>query len=729
MPWRMLRMDEHFELVKANFIRCEECNENFFFDFLRHPRYFVTHFKSCHLKNLLYRFNGYSEEENSRVRFGPRRKKDANSWFGQLKSTEKRMISMQDNKWSEIAEKECWSCRLCNDGKADLTQVFELSELGRGQAFLHLRQVHERAYEEFLRKLPEVQNAALMHVRAGDLLQMGGPHGHHHHHNPLPPHPARSRAALVPPGSRLAAAPLLPLDQGIHTPDEQLHEYPQQQHHQELADISNDHLRGGEPVLPQDSSSLAQRTTLQQRIAEAERSRLRRMKATAEERHVEALRSKKRRENLTPVQRQADYDRRKRKKKRQEESERSRKRREQASEEMRQKEVLRSRERRRNATEDQRRREAMRSKRRRELASDEQKRKERERCRKRYELKKTQRGGGEGDTGAEGRAENHSSCSSHCSGHRSDDGSQSSTSEYRYHDRQYQQEAVGTYQQQLHADIASRPHDNRRPPAASTITSVPLLHINGTGNSHVPMESVIRGIPLPSHPLPPPPAPSDEVRASFSELTGFRGLLSPSPSAAVSFGAAIGGGGSNNGTRHGIHSFAPTQGLAMYPSSYHHRHLPPSQVLRSTVGGSTSKTSTSDTTVPLEGSGNLTYTTPLPPPPLQPASSSSPFSMPQLSAPLHALSQSLQPLTSSSSSTATIRKHAGGTSSSPSPAAPGTTAGSFSSSDRGPSQSGMAAALDMIGSHLQQQQQHRQHASEKRTASSSSPSSGSLAFV
>lgn len=39
MPWRYLRMEEHFELVKANFIRCEECNENFFFDFLRHPRY------------------------------------------------------------------------------------------------------------------------------------------------------------------------------------------------------------------------------------------------------------------------------------------------------------------------------------------------------------------------------------------------------------------------------------------------------------------------------------------------------------------------------------------------------------------------------------------------------------------------------------------------------------------------------------------------------------------
>lgn len=55
-------------------------------------RYFVTHFKTCHLKNLLYRFNGLSEEENQKIRFGPRRKRDAHAWFGQLKSTEKRMV-------------------------------------------------------------------------------------------------------------------------------------------------------------------------------------------------------------------------------------------------------------------------------------------------------------------------------------------------------------------------------------------------------------------------------------------------------------------------------------------------------------------------------------------------------------------------------------------------------------------------------------------------------------
>lgn len=54
--------------------------------------YFVAHFKSCHLKNLLYRFNGFSEEENARTRFGPRRKRDATNWFAQLKSTEKRMV-------------------------------------------------------------------------------------------------------------------------------------------------------------------------------------------------------------------------------------------------------------------------------------------------------------------------------------------------------------------------------------------------------------------------------------------------------------------------------------------------------------------------------------------------------------------------------------------------------------------------------------------------------------
>ncbi|KAJ0401389.1 hypothetical protein ATCC90586_002562 [Pythium insidiosum] len=342
MPWRFLRMEEHFELIKANVIRCEECNENFFFDFLRHPRYFVTHFKTCHLKNLLYRFNGYSEEENQRVRFGPRRKRDANAWFGQLKSTEKRMISMQDNRWSEITEHECWSCRLCNDGKSDLTHVFDKNELGRGQAFLHLRQFHEDAYEAFLRSLPDVENAALQSLRARDILSRSG-------------HATTTVTAPI-----VAAdddAPAEPSGPGIA-------------------------LAIGHSGLSTSSR------TIQQRMQEAERSRQRRMHATPEERMQEAQRSKRRRENLTPAQRQADYDRRRRKKKRQEESERSRKRREEATEEMRQKEVMRSRERRRNATEEQRQREALRSRLRRQNATEEQKLKERERCRKRYEAKK-----------------------------------------------------------------------------------------------------------------------------------------------------------------------------------------------------------------------------------------------------------------------------------------------------------------------------------------------------
>jgi hypothetical protein len=87
-----LPIEAHFDRLRANLIRCEECNESFFFDFLRHPRYFVAHFKACHLKNVLYRFNGLSEEQNQRVRFGPRRRKDATAWFSQLKSTEKRMV-------------------------------------------------------------------------------------------------------------------------------------------------------------------------------------------------------------------------------------------------------------------------------------------------------------------------------------------------------------------------------------------------------------------------------------------------------------------------------------------------------------------------------------------------------------------------------------------------------------------------------------------------------------
>jgi hypothetical protein len=216
----------------------------------------------------------------------------------------------------------------CNDGKADLTHVFELNELGRGQAFLHLRQFHEAAYEAFLQSLPDVQNAALISLRDGDVAE-----------------PSSSAAA------------------------------------------SSSSQRISLPISTR---------TIQQRMAEAERSRLRRLRATNEERKNEAIRSKKRRENLTPVQRQADYERRKRKKKRAEESVRSKKRREDASKETKEKEVLRSRERRRNATEEQRQREALRSRLRRQNATEQQKLKERERCRKRYEAKKAGRASSSG---------------------------------------------------------------------------------------------------------------------------------------------------------------------------------------------------------------------------------------------------------------------------------------------------------------------------------------------
>nr|CCA20780.1 conserved hypothetical protein [Albugo laibachii Nc14]CCA23714.1 conserved hypothetical protein [Albugo laibachii Nc14] len=331
MPWRFFRMEDHFERIRANFIRCEKCNEDFFFDYLRHPRYFVTHFKTCHLKNLLYRFNGFSEEENQKIRFGPRRKRDAHAWFGQLKSTEKRMISMQDNKWSEILERACWSCRLCNDGKLDLTHVFELSDYGRVQAFLHLRQCHDKVYQAFLQSLPTITPEQYRTTQLSSST---------FDTHSIPPHP--------------------------------------------------------QPVTFNTPHTTTRLRTCEERLAEAERSRLRRLRATFEEKQHEALRSKKRREAMTPAQRHADYERRKRKKRLLFEAERSKQRREQANEEMRLKEVIRSRARRKNATEEQRRKEALRSRKRRANATQEQKEKERERCRKRYEEKKKLRSVGNG---------------------------------------------------------------------------------------------------------------------------------------------------------------------------------------------------------------------------------------------------------------------------------------------------------------------------------------------
>ncbi|CAI5722495.1 unnamed protein product [Peronospora destructor] len=331
------RIDEHFDRMRANLIRCEECNENFFFDFLRHPRYFVTHFKTCHLKKVLYRFNGSSEEENQRVRFGPRRKKDATSWFSQLKSTEKRMISMQDNKWGEIVEQECWSCRLCKHGRktSEMPHAFEPNELGRRQALLHLRQFHETAYNGFLSMLPAVGRSSSCRIRE------------------------------IPANIR----PVVAIEQASGSGVDAISSMIMQ---------SKNH--GTSPLV----------STLKQSV-DADRSRLRRMRATPEAKKAEAERSRRRREQLTPAQRQADVKRRDRKRHRIEEQERSRVRRSKLNPDAQEREVIRSRERRQNATEQQRNREAQRSRMRRQNATEEQRLRERERCRRRYETQKLQK--------------------------------------------------------------------------------------------------------------------------------------------------------------------------------------------------------------------------------------------------------------------------------------------------------------------------------------------------
>uniref|UniRef100_H3H1I4 Uncharacterized protein n=1 Tax=Phytophthora ramorum TaxID=164328 RepID=H3H1I4_PHYRM len=292
-PEASLRNDEHFDHIRANLIRCEECNENFFFDFLRHPRYFVTHFKTCHLKNVLYRFNGCSEEENQRVRFGPRRKKDATAWFGQLKSTEKRMSS-------------------------DMPHAFESSELGQRQALSHLRQFHDAAYNDVLRS--QAQQAAAD-------------------------------------GSTSAGSVAIP----------------------------------SEKVAPATDQSRANARSSKKQSRDAERSRLRRMRATPEAKQAEAERSRRRREQMTPAQRHADVERRARKKRREDELSRSRLRHAEASPEAKEREMKRSRERRQKATDQQREREAQRSRTRRKNATDEQRLRERERCQRRYEARKQQK--------------------------------------------------------------------------------------------------------------------------------------------------------------------------------------------------------------------------------------------------------------------------------------------------------------------------------------------------
>lgn len=541
-------------------------------------------------------------------------------------------------------------CR-CNDGKADLTQVFELSELGRGQAFLHLRQVHERAYDEFLHRLPAVQSGALLNLRgeAGDLL-LGAlsptPSSSQHPHH-------RAHAALHTSGS--ASSDDHALVQTHAEPGGGAHDRSggggggNDGNVTDRADASLEQPSSAE--LENNSHTRDENATrsMQQRVAEANRSRLRRLKASSAERHVEAVRSKKRRENLTPVQRQADYDRRKRKKKRQEESVRSRKRREQASDESREKEQLRSRERRRNATEDQKKREAERSKRRRENASEEQRLKERERCRMRYETKKNRKGGSQYS-------------SNNSSGNLSDDGSHSSMSASDYdhyshrHQRHYDDNSIRQheqqrhdyyhqeeFQQQQHSYDLSRPLNGAvaRQPGQQQQTSFPdsnLPPATATGTPHV-----FQVPPIDSIRVPPPPSSlnhqgRDDIRLSFSNSSGFRFFSSPSPSAldpGTSF-ASISGTArtppvTSSTTNNPASAFRSGGLLSLYP-----QQLSMSPIVRSNSGGASRLLGTANS-----GIDNNSYS---------PATSSQPqLALPHLPTSLHALSQSLQPLPSATS--------------------------------------------------------------------------------
>ncbi|RLN47641.1 hypothetical protein BBJ29_007197 [Phytophthora kernoviae] len=257
------RIEEHFDRIRANLIRCEECNENFFFDFLRHP--------SC-------------------------------------KNTRK---------------------------SSDMPHAFEPNELGRRQALLHLRQFHEAAYNAFMRSMPAVDISTSHYGVSG----------------PIGPNPG-------------------------------------------LTDQSwdlNSHLTMRAAGRLAASTAEMGTSRALHKNSEAERSRIRRMRATPEAKRAEAERSKRRREQLTPALRQADAERRARKKQSEEERIRNRQRRSEASPEARAREVRRSRERRQNATEQQRQREAQRSRARRKNASEEQRLRERERCRRRYEAKKQQK--------------------------------------------------------------------------------------------------------------------------------------------------------------------------------------------------------------------------------------------------------------------------------------------------------------------------------------------------
>ncbi|ETL85967.1 hypothetical protein F442_15147 [Phytophthora nicotianae P10297] len=289
------RIDEHFDHIRANLIRCEECDENFFFDFLRHPRYFVTHFKTCHLKNVLYRFNGCSEEENQRVRFGPRRKKDAKAWFGQLKSTEKRMISMQDNKWGEIAERECWSCRLCKQARksGEIPHAFEPNELGRRQALLHLRQFHEAAYNSFLSMLPAVDSS----LSRGNLTS----------HN---------TASLSPAGYLQQAGEISIESVSIATTPRHSIEAERSRLRRmnatpeaKRAEAERSRRRREQLTPAQRQADAERRARKRQRAEERARSRLRRAEASPDAREREMKRSRERRLNATEQQRKREAQR------------------------------------------------------------------------------------------------------------------------------------------------------------------------------------------------------------------------------------------------------------------------------------------------------------------------------------------------------------------------------------------------------------------------------------
>ncbi|KAL3658228.1 hypothetical protein V7S43_016856 [Phytophthora oleae] len=222
-----------------------------------------------------------------------------------------------------------------------MPHAFEPNELGRRQALLHLRQFHEVAYNAFLRMLPAVDSSSdRQHIPA---VQS---HGLVSGTEPVPA-PTTSSGVY---GGSVAVGSTEQVVSSAVSP----------------------------PLAPMQS-------------VEAERSRLRRMKATPAAKKAEADRSRRRRELLTPAQRQADAERRTRKRQRIEERARNRQRRSEASPEAREREMKRSRDRRRDATDQQRSREAQRSRTRRQNATDEQRLRERERCRRRYEALKQQK--------------------------------------------------------------------------------------------------------------------------------------------------------------------------------------------------------------------------------------------------------------------------------------------------------------------------------------------------